>query len=570
MKKESIISQSNIISEKVYKEKINSIFKEVSAAVANTLGPFGKNTIIEQFGEMHVTKDGWTVLKGINFQDNIDNNILYLLTKIASQVVINVGDGSTSSIVAAEEILKEFEKSNIINMNFSPREFTQVLNKVVSRIINEIKMRSIRIRTTSEEDKLIYNLAYISTNGNEEISSMISDIYKETGNPSISYYKGNYANHQIEIIDGYKSDIRLLDGIYINNDQGERVEAQPQILLFDFKVDEELLQNLIYPIREKMLDEGKLLYIIAPYYTDSALQRIKSETTLVFKNTNGKFINVYCKSSLISNYTRQLYSDLACLLGATIIDTTKAQDLLNIEDIENRKEELYKCLGTCETVTSNMKTSTFSGFIKKDEAMFNILMNDAVSKYNETLNTTSRMDVVSPDIINLKNRISKLKCKMGVINVGGLTTLEQSANYDLVDDAVKACENAYSYGYNVGCNLIITFITEDLLKESEWNENERKILTMIHTAFVKVYMRVIENKYIDAMESEAKEISEKIASIVKGSYETRLPYDLIKCDYSDKIINPSNTDIEILKASCSMVSLILTSNQYIKINLPPR
>lgn len=570
----NIISNSNIISERNFKDRVEAIFKLVADAVSKTLGPFGKTTIIEQFGEMHVTKDGWTVLKGITFEDNTDNNILYLLTKIASQVVVKVGDGSTSSIVAADEVLKQFRNSDIIDMEFGPREFTETLNRLVIKLVDAIERKSIKINDedfNEERDKKIYNLAMISTNGNKTISEMISRIYSETGNSSISFVKGSYAEHEIEIVNGYKSNIKLIDGIYINNESGVRAEVQPMILMFDHRLDIEHYINMIVPIRAQCAAMGHILYVVAPHYSDAVLQRIKSDTNLFFKASQGRFQDVYCRASIISNFSRQLYSDLACLLGATIIDTTRVEEFAKEEDETTRIQAMVDCLGTCGTLNIDIKDALFSDFIAKDEKLFEVMMADAVSRYNEAKERFARLDTVSPELVDIKTRIAKLKCRMGIIKVGGVSTLEQSANYDLVDDAVKACENAFTYGYNIGCSLIIPLTITELINENTFTEKEVSILNMLGVAFLNVYKRVIQNKYVEVEGSvEQQRIVDKINEIISGSIQEQLPYDLTTNTYSTTIINPTHTDIEILKAASSMVSLLITSNQYLKIQLPPQ
>ena len=105
-------SNWNVISEEEFKTRIRDVFERVADSLSKTLGPYGSTTIIEKYGEMHITKDGWQVLKNIRFDNAIDNNILMMLTRISAQVVIKVGDGSTSSIIAANEIDMKNAKEN--------------------------------------------------------------------------------------------------------------------------------------------------------------------------------------------------------------------------------------------------------------------------------------------------------------------------------------------------------------------------------------------------------------------------------------------------------------------------
>ncbi|NNV04843.1 TCP-1/cpn60 chaperonin family protein, partial [Brevibacillus sp. MCWH] len=125
-------------------------------------GPYGATTIIEKFGEMHITKDGWSILKKINFEDNIDQNIMQLLLNISAQVVIKVGDGSTSSIVSAYSILKRLEESDLMK-NVRPKEFMSLLKEVVDDISKKIISKSVKIDPkTDPELEEIYRLSLIS------------------------------------------------------------------------------------------------------------------------------------------------------------------------------------------------------------------------------------------------------------------------------------------------------------------------------------------------------------------------------------------------------------------------
>lgn len=569
---------SNIISENEFRNRISEIFNEVSDAVSRTLGPYGKTTIIEKFGEMHVTKDGWTVLKNIHYDNNTDNNILYLLTKIASQVVVKVGDGSTSSIIATKEILKLFNEheKELLSIDFGPRDLTYTMEKLIKILVQKIEADRTVIDTDTfneEKDHTIYSLAMISTNGNETISKIISTIYSVTKNPSISFIKGNYADHTYDIVEGYKLDIRLLDGIYITSESGDRTALNPIVLMFDHRFDIDHYTNIIIPFRNYLNQAGitQEVYVVAPYYAEAALQRIKADTNLLFKASGGKFNEIYCRASITSNHSRQLYSDLSVLLGATVIDTVAIEESLKLDEQVRGSYIWVNYKGRCDKLTINLKDAVFSGFSNADEALFKVTVADAKSRFQEAQDRFSRMDVVSPELINLKERVSKLRCRMGIISVGGVSTLEQAANYDLVDDAVKACESAYMYGYNIGCSLVIPLTIKKLMREEKdpdtdnrFTEKEHLILKILHDAFLNVYRTIIRNKY----ESTTKGVEEQVEKIINMSLNYELPYNLVNNTVSEAIINPCRTDTEILKGAGSMVSLLMTSNQYIQIKLP--
>ena len=122
------VSKWNVVDDNTFKNRICTVFKQVSDALSKTLGPYGSTTIIEKFGEMYITKDGWQVLKAIRFDSPIDNNIMMMLVRIATQVVLKVGDGSTSSIVAANNLLDKLNNSNILS-TMRPKEFIDLLDE---------------------------------------------------------------------------------------------------------------------------------------------------------------------------------------------------------------------------------------------------------------------------------------------------------------------------------------------------------------------------------------------------------------------------------------------------------
>lgn len=546
----------NVVSEEDFKARVEKVFELVSDALGKTLGPYGATTILEQYGEMHITKDGWQVLKRISFDDTINNNILDLLVNISAQVVIKVGDGSTSSIMAANEILKEMKKV-METSQMRTKEFMTVLNLCVEKIVQAIGERSTKIEK-GEESRYdeIYKMALISTNGDTEISNIIQRIYQETQNPTIQFEKAKTNLTSYEIVEGYKMPfLTYLDRVYINTESNTCDIKSPYILLFDHRIDIETHYSLIENAASIALSEGRRLIIVAPHYDRFLLDRIRLITNAEMKS-RGTSTTVYCKVSLMNNESFTLYNDFAILAGATVIKET------HLELFESEEMTVKECLGECEAIKIGADATTIKGLYNTNERLYEIALNDAISQYNEKEALHKSMNMVNTDLYKAKQRVSKLRCKMGVIYVGGNSSLEKTANYDLVDDAVKACESSYNYGYNIGGNLIIPIVIREMIKESEQSknvslsENELMILNMIDKAFYNVFGRVMYNKYGYTVES-----------IIDNCIEKETCFNLITEEYSKDVINSCYTDIEILKAATSIVSLLVSSNQYIKVRV---
>lgn len=541
----------NVVPEADFKTKVETVFGLVSDALGKTLGPYGATTILEQYGEMHITKDGWQVLKRITFDDTVYNNILDLLVNISAQVVIKVGDGSTSSIMAANEILKQMNKV-MESSQMRTKEFMTVLNNCVDKVVQAIGERSTKIEKGEDSRyEEIYKMALISTNGDEELSNIIQRIYQETQNPTIQFEKAKMNLTSYEIIEGYKMPfLTFLDTVFVNTDSSSCDVKSPYILLFDHRIDLENHMSIIENASARALSQGRRLVVVAPHYDRFLLDRIRFTINAEMK-ARGTSSTVYCKVSLVNNESYTLYNDLSILLGASVISETQ------LDLFESGELTVDECLGECEHISICTDATTVKGLYNTNQNLYEIALNDAISKFKEKEELHKSMNMVNTDLYKAKQRVSKLRCKMGVIYVGGNSTLEKTANFDLVDDAVKACESAFNYGYNIGGNLIIPIVIREMIKNNEnLSENELLILDMIDKAFYNVFGRVMYNKY-----------GYTVTNIIDECIQRETCYDLIREEYSKDVINSCYTDIEILKAATSIVSLLVSSNQYLTVQV---
>jgi len=537
----------NVISEDEFKHKVTLVFNKVAESLTKTLGPYGSTTIIERYGEMMVTKDGWNVLKGIRSNDPVYNNILMLLCRIAAQVVIKVGDGSTSSIVAANSILNELESEDEFVKSLRPKDFMKILSDCVNRIVEYIYVNSTKIDKKNFDD--IRNIAYIATNGDDEISDIIHTIYKKTRNPAIEYVKSKTEETTYEIIDGYKANITYLDNIFTTHDDGTCVIDNPYVLMFNYKIDLETYTKVIIPAVTKASESHRRLVVIAPHYDKYLLDSIKRHIQADFRNTGSSAI-VYCNAPLVNNISHEMYNDFAILCGAAVITEQDIEDGVSID----------YAMGAVESMVIGPKTTLISGFTNRNENMYKKILEDANIKYMNMLEENQNKGIVDIKLNDVKNRATKLQCNMGIIHVGGNTTLEKSANYDLVEDAIKACESAYNYGYNIGGNLIISIAIDDILQHIETDDVHRYMYKIIKNAFKRVLFTIFDNKCV--IEDINEDVNNKIYNECVAN---RVCYNIINEEYSVDIINSCETDIEILKATVSIISLLISSNQYISI-----
>lgn len=538
----------NVIDEVTFKNKINNVFDMVSNALTKTLGPYGSTTIIEKYGECHITKDGWQVLKNIRFNDPVSNNVMMLLLRISAQVVIKVGDGSTTSIVAADSILKEIKNNqDVINENMRPKEFMQTLQRCVNRMVEMIYANAKKINKETYEE--IYKLAYISTNGDEEISKIIQTIYEKTNNPSIEYVKSKTNETTYEIVDGYRGNITYIDNIFTTNDDGTCIINNPMILMFNHKIDIERALPLVSAVAVTAAEQNRRVVVIAPNYDKFLLDYIRKNIVIEYKS-RGISTVVYTRASLVNNVSHELYNDFAIMCGAQVISEQFIDDITD--------ETVNEYVGTVSSMVISEKTTFISGFTNRNETLYTRAIEDATNKYTKMLEDNQKRGIVDIKLNEVKQRMTKLYGCMGIVHVGGNSELEKTANYDLVEDAVKACESAYNHGYNIGGSLLIPYLITNM--DVDMSHNDYIIFSMIRTAFINVFKTIIRNKYSDKTEEFYDEI---VANCING--DQLQCYDLITDTYSTDIVNSCETDIEILKATASIISLLTSSNQYISI-----
>ena len=538
----------NVVPEDRFKYCIQEVFTKVSDALRHTFGPYGSTTIIEQYGEMVFTKDGWMVLKNIKFDDPLCNNIMMLLLRISAQVVIKVGDGSTSSIIAAKSILDQIEEADFLK-EMRSKEFIDLFRKCVDIIVENIRNHATKIEDNFDA---IYKLAHVSTNGDDNIANIIKTIYEETHNPSIEYSVSKTNDTYYEVIDGYKSNITYLDSIFVTHDDGTCKVKNPLVLMFDHKIDTETALKLISLAASRAVQANTRLVVIAPHYDKSLLDYIRKNVNIEYKS-RGTTTIVYARASLLNNLSHEMYNDFAIMCGAQVISTQFIEEITD--------ETLPEYIGTVGEMSIGEKTTFISNFTNRNEAMYEVAIKDATNKYNTMYEENKNRGIVDIKLNEVKQRLAKLRGKMGAIYVGGGSELEKTANSHLVEDAVKACESAYEHGYNCGGNLIIPRVINELKNDTErFTVIELEMLNLIEDAFYDVYATLLRNKYPND--------DAKIADIMKDMLCTDdfdVCYDLVTDTTSKDIINSCETDIEILKATASIISLLISSNQYISI-----
>ncbi len=357
--------------------------------------------------------------------------------------------------------------------------------------------------------------------------------------------------------------------MYATNDRGEAHIKDPIFIFIDNEMDTDTHSYILSLAKDRARSEGRRLVVISPRYDRIMLETIRHESNAEYRS-NGTTNTVYCRASVVTGELQLHYHDFALMTGATIIDYAfvdafnskvvtidEETQKRSISITEEAADMVYEALGYTKDVVIGPKFTTISGFFKRNDHMYSATLKTAQAEVARQIELHKELNTVNIDLYKAQTRLSKLNGVMGVISVGGTSPLSRDANYDLVEDAVKACESATRHGYNLGGNLIIGIAIENIRNSHVLTEQMTMLLDIIGHAFKQVYVTLLENAY------EGTTIEIDYDEVYKTAIEKQSCFDLVTQEYNNNVINSSEADIEVLKASLSIVGLILTSNQYL-------
>jgi chaperonin GroEL len=386
-------------------------------AVAVTMGPKGRNVIIEQsFGAPKVTKDGVTVAKSIEFKSSPMVNVGAQLVKtVASKTNDVAGDGTTTATVLARAIFKEGCKAVAAGMN--PMDIKRGMDRAVKIVLDGLATQA----TMIDSPESIKNVATIAANGDESIGNMITDAFEQVGKDgTITVSDGKTLEHELEVVEGMSLDRGYISPYFITNNKTQKVEMEdPLILLFDKKISS--VQSLL-PILEQTAKLQKPLILMAEDIDGEAL------AVLIVNKLRGGLKVAAVKAPGFGDNRKAMMQDLAVLTGAELIS----------EELGGKLEDVtLEQLGSAKTVT-----------IAKDDT---VMLGGAGSKAAiedrcEAIRDSIEGSTSEYEKDKMKERLAKLSGGVAVIKVGGSSEIEVNEVKDRLNDALNATKAALEEG----------------------------------------------------------------------------------------------------------------------------
>jgi chaperonin GroEL len=505
--------------------------KKLARAVKVTLGPSGRNVVLEKsFGSPTVTKDGVTVAKEIELEDSYENMGAQMVKEVASKTSTVAGDGTTTATVYAEAIFSEGLKNVASGAN--PTQIQRGINLAVEAIVAELQKMSRKI----ENSKEVAQVGTSSANQDEQIGKMIADAMEKVGKDGvITVEEGKSLDTTVELVEGMQFDKGYLSPHFITAaTTQEAVLDDAYILIHEKKISS--ARDLV-PILSKAAEAGKPCLIIAEDVEGEAL------ATLVVNKLRGTLKVAAVKAPGFGDRRKSMLEDIAIVTGGTAIFEELGIKLENVE---------LSQLGRAKKIRIDKDNTTIIEGAGKDKD----IQGRIASLKTEIENTTSDYDVEK-----LQERLAKLAGGVAQINVGAATEVAMKEKKARVEDALHACRAAVEEGILPGGGVAVIRAAAKVLdgvKKSAKSEDQSLGVEIVRRAIEAPIKQISENAGVDGA---------VICQKVKESKEVNFGYNALTHEYGDMIkmgvIVPTKVERTALQNAASISSLLLTTDAII-------
>lgn len=518
------------------RESLKKGVNKVSNAVRVTLGPKGRNVVLDKgFGSPQVTNDGVTIAKEIELKNKVENMGAELIKEVAEKTNSAVGDGTTTAVILASEMISEGLK--YIATGINPMGVRRGIETASKALIEEIKKNSIQIKNNKEK---ITAVASISAE-NKDMGKMIAEIIEEVGHEApITVEESQTIGLEKEVVKGMQFDEGFISPYMMTDPESLLAEFRdPYILITDKKISS---VSEIVPLMEKMAASGKKdLVILAEDVEGEAL------ATLIVNKLKGSFNALAVKAPGFGDRRKEMLADIAALTGGQIVSEELG---LKIENIE------LKMLGEAGKVVADKdKTTIVNGKGRNKDIEARI---SAIRK--ELERTESDFDKEK-----LEERLAKLSGGVGVIKVGAATEAEMKYKKDKLEDALNATTAAIEEGIVPGGGVSLIRAAR-VLDNGNVSKDEAAISDEV-LAGIKIVRQAIESPIRQIVLNAGKQDPGVIVKEISEKTNGTEGYDAIKNKIVNMmtagIVDPTKVVRLCLLNAASAASMILTTEAVI-------
>nr|WP_314495533.1 chaperonin GroEL [uncultured Prevotella sp.] len=506
------------------RELLKSGVDQLANAVKVTLGPKGRNVVIgKKFGAPQITKDGVTVAKEVELEDNFENAGAQLVKSVASKTGDDAGDGTTTATILTQAIVTEGLKN--VTAGANPMDLKRGIDKAVAKVVDHIKASA---EVVGDNYDKIEQVATVSANNDPEIGKLLADAMRKVSKDGvITIEESKTRETSIGVVEGMQFDRGYLSGYFVTDtDKMECDMENPYILIYDKKISN--VKDFL-PILQPAAESGRPLLVIAEDVDSEAL------TTLVVNRLRAGLKICAVKAPGFGDRRKAMLEDIAVLTGGVVISEEKGLSL---------DKATLEMLGTAKKVTISKDNTTIVDGAGEKEAI-----KDRVAQIkNEIATSTS-----SYDKEKLQERLAKLSGGVAVLYVGANSEVEMKEKKDRVDDALCATRAAMEEGVVVGGGTTYIRAQEALKDLKGENADEQTGINIVCRAIEEPLRQIIANAG-----GEGAVVVNNVRE-GKGDYGYNARKDVYEDLRAAGVIDPAKVSRVALENAASIAGMFLTT-----------
>ncbi|MEZ7695534.1 chaperonin GroEL [Prevotella jejuni] len=506
------------------RELLKSGVDQLANAVKVTLGPKGRNVVIgKKFGAPQITKDGVTVAKEVELEDNFENAGAQLVKSVASKTGDDAGDGTTTATILTQAIVTEGLKN--VTAGANPMDLKRGIDKAVAKVVDHIKATA---EVVGDNYDKIEQVATVSANNDPEIGKLLADAMRKVSKDGvITIEESKTRETSIGVVEGMQFDRGYLSGYFVTDtDKMECDMENPYILIYDKKISN--VKDFL-PILQPAAESGRPLLVIAEDVDSEAL------TTLVVNRLRAGLKICAVKAPGFGDRRKAMLEDIAVLTGGVVISEEKGLSL---------DKATLEMLGTAKKVTISKDNTTIVDGAGEKEAI-----KDRVAQIkNEIAASTS-----SYDKEKLQERLAKLSGGVAVLYVGANSEVEMKEKKDRVDDALCATRAAMEEGVVVGGGTTYIRAQEALKDLKGENADEQTGINIVCRAIEEPLRQIIANAG-----GEGAVVVNNVRE-GKGDYGYNARKDVYEDLRAAGVIDPAKVSRVALENAASIAGMFLTT-----------
>lgn len=519
------------------REELKKGVDQLSNAVKVTLGPKGRNVILDKkFGAPHITKDGVSVAREVELEDEFQNIGAQLVKEVASKTNDDAGDGTTTATVLAQAIVNEGLKNVAAGAN--PMDLKRGIDKAVENVVESIKAQA---QEVGDDFSKIENVARISANNDAKIGELIAEAMKKVkrdGVITVEDAKGT--DTYVDVVEGMQFDRGYISPYFVTNAEKMSCEMErPFILLFDKKIS--TLKDML-PVLEQTAQSGRPLLIISEDVDSEAL------ATLVVNRMRGSLKVCAVKAPGFGDRRKEMLEDIAILTGGVVISEEKGMNLASAT---------IDMLGTAEKISVNKESTTIVNGAGDKEKIA-----DRVTQIRTQIDSTKS----TYDKEKLQERLAKLAGGVAVLYIGAPSEVEMKEKKDRVDDALSATRAAVAEGIVPGGGVAYIRCLDSLEGLKGDNEDETTGIRIVKRAIEEPLRQIVNNAGLEG----AVVVNEVRNG--KGDFGYNARTDKYENLFETGVIDPAKVTRVALENAASIAGMFLTTECVIaekKEELPP-